>query len=266
VAGLMPIGVFARATRLSIRALRNYDRSGLLRPAEVDPDTGYRRYAVGQFARAGLIRRLRDLEVPLSEIAEILDAGTPDLVRAAVERHRARVAAEADRLAGIAAELGTVLDEPSNALLVYERWREPSTVARIVLHTALSGLAGVLGPGFAELSARLAEQRVAVTGPAGCRYLGDDPDLEVELYLPVARRPRAAGRMSAGELPAAQLAATVHTGPYRGIDAAYRALGRWIAEHGRTLAGPAEEVYLVPPGVAAEELRTEVAWPIDTGS
>jgi DNA-binding transcriptional MerR regulator len=49
----MPIGVFARATRLSIRALRNYDRSGLLRPAEVDPDTGYRRYAVDQFARAG---------------------------------------------------------------------------------------------------------------------------------------------------------------------------------------------------------------------
>src|SRR2546423_10487642 len=163
----MPIGVFARATRLSIRALRNYDRSGLVRPAEVDPDTGYRRYAVGQSARAGLIRRLRDLEVPLSEIAEILDAGTPDLVRAAVERHRARVAAEADRLAGIAAELGTVLDEPSNGLLVYERWREPSTVPRIVLPTALSGLAGGLGAGVAALSARLGGPPGGGPRPAG---------------------------------------------------------------------------------------------------
>lgn len=57
--GLMPIGVFARATRLSVRVLRNYDRLGLLVPAWVDPDTGYRRYDVDQFPRAGLVRRLR---------------------------------------------------------------------------------------------------------------------------------------------------------------------------------------------------------------
>lgn len=38
---LMPIGVFAHATRLSVRALRNYDRLGLLVPARIDPDTGY---------------------------------------------------------------------------------------------------------------------------------------------------------------------------------------------------------------------------------
>jgi DNA-binding transcriptional MerR regulator len=267
----MPIGVFARATRLSIRALRNYDRLRLLSPAHVDPDTGYRRYAVDQFARAGLIRRLRELEVPLSEIAEILDADTPERVRAAVERHRGRVATQAARLAEIAVQLGTVLDGPrsSDWLHVYERWRDRSPTARIVVHTALSGLAEVIGTGYAELFARVGEQRIAIVGPAGCRYLSNDPagpSLEVELFVPVERKPRPTGRMSAGELPDCLLAATVYQGAYDAIDTAYHSLGRWIAEHSRSLSGPAEELYIVPPGpgVPAEALRTEVAWPVAT--
>ena len=141
---LMPIGVFARATRLSIRALRNYDRLGLLSPARVDPDSGYRRYAVGQFPRAGLIRRLRELEVPLSDIAEILAAQAPEEVHAAVERHRVRVTAKAARLNRIAEVLGTVLDDPARTsgwLHVYERRRDAQPTARIVLRTALGALA-----------------------------------------------------------------------------------------------------------------------------
>jgi effector-binding domain-containing protein len=205
----------------------------------------------------------------LTEIAEILDAGTPERIRAAIERHRLRVTTEVTRLSGIAAQLGTVLDdaEPAGPVLVYERWRGASTVARIVVHTTQRGLAGMLGPGYAELSARLGAQGVPVTGPGGCRYLGEDPELAIELYVPVGRRPRPEGRMTAGELPATLLAATLHHGPYTAIDAAYRALGRWVGEHGRTLRGPAEEAYLVPPGpgVPPAALRTEVAWPIDSG-
>jgi DNA-binding transcriptional MerR regulator len=266
----MPIGVFARATRLSIRALRNYDRLGLLSPARVDPDSGYRRYAVDQFPRAGLIRRLRELEVPLSDIAEVLAARTPDEVHAAVERHRARVTAQAARLNRIAEVLGTVLEDPARSsgwLHVYERRRDAEPTARIVLRTALSAPADVLGPAFAELYAQLGAQGVAAAGPAGSRYLSDDGDaaeLEVELFVPVGRRPRPGGRVTAGELPGCLLAATVHEGGYDGIGSAYTSLGRWIAEGDRALAGPAEELYLVPPGpgVPPTALRTEVAWPV----
>jgi DNA-binding transcriptional MerR regulator/effector-binding domain-containing protein len=269
---LMPIGVFARATRLSIRALRNYDRLGLLCPARVDPDSGYRLYAVDQFSRAGLIRRLRELEVPLSEIAEVLAAQTPAEVHAAVERHRARVTAQAARLNRIAEVLGAVLDDPTRAsgwLHVYERRRDGQPTARIVLRTPLSGLADALGPAFGELYAQLGAQRIAAAGPAGSRYLtgdgdGDAAELEVELFVPVGRRPRPGGRVTAGELPSCLLAATVHQGGYDRIDSAYTSLGRWIAEHDRALAGPAEELYLVPPGpgVPPVALRTEVAWPV----
>ena len=269
---LMPIGVFARATRLSIRALRNYDRLGLLSPARVDPDSGYRRYAVDQFPRAGLIRRLRELEVPLSDIAEILAAQTPEEVHAAVERHRVRVTAKAARLNRIAEVLGTVLDDPARTsgwLHVYERRRDAQPTARIVLRTALSALADTLGPAFAELYAQLGAQRIAAAGPAGSRYLSEDGDgdaaeLDVELFVPVGRRPRPDGRVTAGELSGCLLAATVHEGGYDRIDSAYTSLGRWIAEHHQALAGPAEELYLVPPGpgVPPAALRTEVAWPV----
>lgn len=273
--GLMPIGVFARATRLSVRVLRNYDRLGLLVPALVDPDTGYRRYSVDQFARAGLIRRLRELEVPLPEIAEILSADTPERARAAIERHRERVAARAARLDDIAARLGAVLAEPGRVPgwpEVYERRRDAQPTACLLVRTPLSGLAQTLGPGFERLFAGVAEQGIAPTGPAGTRYLSDDPDaaemevaeIEVELFVPVARPPRPTGTIAVGELAGGLLAATVHKGGYDDFDHAYRSLGRWIAEHDRVLAGPAEERYLVPPapGVPAAGLRTEIAWPV----
>lgn len=267
---LMPIGVFARATRLSVRALRNYDRLGLLAPALVDPDTGYRRYAVDQFARAGLIRRLRDVEVPLTEIAEILAASTPAEVRAAVERHRERIVVRAAHLDRIAARLDAVLADPLDIpgwLPVYERWRDAQPTARVVVHTSLNGLSESLGPWFARLLAELVEQGITAVGPTGTRYLGDDLDaaeLAVELFVPVERAPRPTGRIEAGQLPGRLLAATVHEGRYDDIESAYRSLGRWITEHDRVLAGPAEELYLVPPspGVPTQAQRTEIAWPI----
>src|SRR5215211_6104432 len=64
VAALLTIGEFSRATHLSIKALRHYDDVGLLRPSEVDRDTGYRLYSTAQVPTAQLIRRFRALEMP----------------------------------------------------------------------------------------------------------------------------------------------------------------------------------------------------------
>jgi DNA-binding transcriptional MerR regulator len=69
----LTIGAFSRLTGLSAKALRNYDASGLLRPAAVAPANGYRLYDRAQVERARLIRRLRDLDVPLEDIRGIID-------------------------------------------------------------------------------------------------------------------------------------------------------------------------------------------------
>ncbi|WP_181770774.1 MerR family transcriptional regulator [Amycolatopsis pittospori] len=262
---LMPIGVFAHATRLSVRALRNYDRLGLLVPARIDADTGYRRYSLEQFARAGLIRRLRELEVPLAEIAEILAAGTPDDVKAAIKRHHDRVAVRAAELAAISGRLDSVLAEPTRWLHVYERVRAPQSIARLTIRTPLGGLAELIGPAYTRLFAALEAQDVTPAGPPGTRYLTDDPDeLTVELFVPVDQPVRREGEIDSGELPGCLLAATIHEGGYEDVETAYRSLGRWIAERDRVPAGPAEELYLVAPGpgVAPEAYRTEIAWPV----
>ena len=68
----MSIGEFARLSRLSPKALRLYDELGLLPPAQVDPDSGYRWYAAGQLDNARLVASLRQIGVPLAEIKVIL--------------------------------------------------------------------------------------------------------------------------------------------------------------------------------------------------
>ncbi|KRV51123.1 hypothetical protein AQ490_02680 [Wenjunlia vitaminophila] len=75
--GLLTIGAFAKASRLSPKALRLYDELGLLPPAHVDPVTGYRLYAPEQRDRARLVAWLRRLGMPLARIQHVctLDAG-----------------------------------------------------------------------------------------------------------------------------------------------------------------------------------------------
>lgn len=71
---LLTIGAFAARARLSAKALRLYDRLGLLAPAHVDEATGYRYYRAGQAERARLVALLRRLDMPLARIAEVVRA------------------------------------------------------------------------------------------------------------------------------------------------------------------------------------------------
>ncbi|MGE5290905.1 MAG: MerR family transcriptional regulator [Micromonosporaceae bacterium] len=71
--GSMGIGEFARLALLSPKALRLYHELGLLAPARVDPESGYRWYTDGQLERARLVASLRQLGVPLARIKAILE-------------------------------------------------------------------------------------------------------------------------------------------------------------------------------------------------
>ncbi|HEX5591082.1 MAG TPA: helix-turn-helix domain-containing protein [Candidatus Limnocylindrales bacterium] len=103
---LLAIGRFARLTGLSIGALRHYDELDILRPAEVDRFTGYRRYRRTQLDTARAIARLRDLEVPLDEIRLVLAADDPADQRRRVAEHRSRIEARINRLGRILHVLG----------------------------------------------------------------------------------------------------------------------------------------------------------------
>ncbi|MFF5077682.1 MerR family transcriptional regulator [Actinoplanes sp. NPDC000266] len=91
--GLLTIGGFARQAGLTPKALRLYDETGLLRPAAVDAESGYRFYEPGQLDRARLIAELRRIGMPLAEIAEVC-ALEPAAAAEAVEAFWRRVTAD----------------------------------------------------------------------------------------------------------------------------------------------------------------------------
>jgi DNA-binding transcriptional MerR regulator len=116
---LLTIGRFSRLSGLSIGALRHYDELDVLRPARVDPATGYRSYAREQLGRARLIARLRELEVPLDDVRAVLEADDPAERRRLLAVHRARVEARTHRLQRVlhallhlSAEEGTPMPKP----------------------------------------------------------------------------------------------------------------------------------------------------------
>ena len=69
---MLRISEFARAGNVTIRALRFYDEVGILRPAHVSPDTGYRRYDAAQIAELNRIQAFKDMGFALGEIAGLL--------------------------------------------------------------------------------------------------------------------------------------------------------------------------------------------------
>ncbi|MGX6602345.1 DNA polymerase III subunit beta family protein [Micromonosporaceae bacterium Da 78-11] len=111
------IGDVARASGLSVSALRFYDGAGVLVPAAVDPATGYRRYTDDQVRAARLIAGLRRVGMAVPAIAQaVRDRQDPDAVRRQLELHRQRLE---DGLADAKRELlriHTLLDLEENLM------------------------------------------------------------------------------------------------------------------------------------------------------
>jgi DNA-binding transcriptional MerR regulator len=109
---LLVIGRFARLAGLTVGALRHYDEVDLLRPAKVDPETGYRSYRRDQLDAARMIVRLRDLEVPLETIRAYLAADDPNERRRLMADHRRRIEARTFRLQRVLHVVGQLAGAP----------------------------------------------------------------------------------------------------------------------------------------------------------
>lgn len=113
---MLPIGRFARLAGLSVGALRHYDEVDLLRPARVDPETGYRSYRRDQLDDARTIVRLRELETPVETIRGFLAADDPAERRRLIEGHRRRTEARTVRLQRVVHQMGQMSMEDSGAM------------------------------------------------------------------------------------------------------------------------------------------------------
>jgi DNA-binding transcriptional MerR regulator len=89
---MIPIGRFAQLAGFTVRALRHYESQGLLLPARVDRESGYRYYRPEQLPDALRVRLLRALEMPLAEVVDVMRAPDGPEAIAKIRAHRARVA------------------------------------------------------------------------------------------------------------------------------------------------------------------------------
>jgi len=265
---LVPIGRFSTVCRLSLKALRLYDEAGILKPALVDPESGYRYYSLSQALEAERIRLLRSLEVPLDEIGRILRAPGPEAARELLERHRARLAARLEEYRAMLASLDALTTE-EEAMNYDVKTKElaPQQVLSIRLRTRLADIGGEAGRAIGEMFGHLGRAQLRPAGPPLALYHGpefDEEAVDVEFCVPVGRPVSGHGRMNGRELPGGRVAYTLHSGPYESVGPIYAVLQKWIQEHGHECAGPPREVYLVGPGQVSDPaaFRTEVQWPI----
>jgi effector-binding domain-containing protein len=265
---LVPIGRFSRLCRLTIPALRLYDELGLLKPAAVDPDTGYRYYSLAQAREAERIRVLRSMDMPLEEIRALLSERDPGAVRSRLERHGRELQARIATYQGAVAHLERLVSEETGAMDYSVETRETAAqpIASIRTRTSLVELPAFMGSAYGEIFQAIGQQGVRPAGPPFVMY--HDPefkedDIDLEAGVPVSDPVEPTGRVVSSTLPAGTIACTLHLGPYEGIGAAYGAVTAWVQEHGREFAGPPREVYLVGVGQAeAAAYRTEVQFPV----
>ena len=262
---LMPIGRFARACRLGVKALRHYDEAALLRPAFVDAATGYRYYARRQAREAVTIAMLRSLGVGLAPIRAILAAGPREraqLLAAESERQRAELLRREHALRAVE-RLAAAGDLMPYAIAL--RREAPSLVAQRSVLTTPDALVADSTAAIHALLAELRESGREPRMPILC--VNEAPDAEERILVHACaavetREPRLPHSRVA-ELPGGEFAALTHRGSYEELGLAHHALYAWAQERGHEVTGAIREIYANDPAhVAPAELVTEVLLPV----
>jgi DNA-binding transcriptional MerR regulator len=279
---LLTIGAFAARSRLSAKALRLYDRLGLLAPAHVDEATGYRYYRAGQAERARLVALLRQLDMPLARIAEVVEATDGDTAAGLLAAYWADVER---RIAGqrtLAAYLRGRLSGRSSQMYETFAVETVELPAQVVIsetrHSLADELPAWIGASLGRLEAA-ARECGGVTGAPFVVYHAEvsmESDGPAEACVPVADEAAARawaerhGRAWETKVrvePARTLAYTRISKAqvaHPQILAAFEAVEEWVARQGGLeYDGPCREVYFADWDAAGpEDPVCDVAFPV----
>lgn len=251
---MLTIGEFARLGQVSPRMLRHYDETGLLTPAQTDPQTGYRFYDVTQLTRLHRLVALRELGFGLGQIRPLLDEELPTVeLRGMLRMRKAQIeqnlAAEQTRLRRIEAHLralerGQAMELPD----VVIKHTDPVRVAEAVTIAPGFGpdnIAPLFQPLFRRVWAQLRDAGIR-PGINIARYEGPAEDGSVTLHVGFdigGQEVSATDQLHVVDLPAVQVAAHVHRGTMADLAPAFEALFHWAKDSGCTPAGPSRELY-----------------------
>ncbi|SER74347.1 DNA-binding transcriptional regulator, MerR family [Mycobacterium sp. 88mf] len=245
----LSIGDFSRMTQLSVKTLRHYHEVGLLEPDRIDSSTGYRYYVADQVPTAQVVRRLRQLGMPIADVRAVLASAPADRNRL-ITGHLQRLEEQLAETRSAVESLRAILERPggNSAAAVIEHISVAATSAAAITATVdrddlLAWWHGAMG----ELRATVAAD--ANSGAAGAPAALFDFDIfahdhgTATVFVPVERGVRPAGRVQDVVIPAAELAVMRHRGSHDDVDLAYGALGEYANRHEISIEGPLREYY-----------------------
>jgi DNA-binding transcriptional MerR regulator len=246
------IAEFARLSGVSARTLRKWDAAGVFRPAWTDPSSGYRGYSAAQLPELRRVLALRDVGVPLQEIADLVRGGD---ARAALERRRRELEAasrEAERRLRALDIRVAMADDPA----------APDVVVRPVPEALIAWVPQPAGgepesTAWYRLEAAVRDLGRRRAAPPGATTI----DGVAAIYVPLIRPIPPGGAVTPAVLPAVRVASILHRGRYEGLAAAEALLATWTREAGLTTAGPVRTLY-VQFGAEAE-LRVPARYLVD---
>ncbi len=266
------IGDFSKMTYLSIKALRRYHDMGLLVPADVDRSSGYRYYEPAQVPTGQVIRRFRDLGMPLEQIKQVIDTPDQAVRNELIVAHLREMEEALQQTQDTVTSLRHLLEQPRAPQPIAVEYRSVATTPAVAITemVAWDDLEHWWGAAFTELGAAFPQLGAARLGPNGALYpseLFENELGEVTAFIPVTDAPAATdlpGRLHPTEIPGAEYALTVHEGSFAELDLTYGVLGTYVSEREIGLRGTIRENYLITFDHTEDESahRTEVCWPV----
>src|SRR5262249_33068221 len=271
------IGEFAQIARVSGRQLRFYDQLGLLQPARIDAQTGYRYYSIRQLPRLNCILALKELGLSLEQIGPLLEKEiSPAELRAMLTMKRAQLeeslrgegsrprhvesrTAQIDREGGIGDYDVVVKSVDTTPFLSLRCCCDGIEDAVRMIHIVAEDGGRLIRPS-------LRDKLIVLAGNDR-----DDERLDLEIGFSLNRATNANVRiagdhtLTVSELPAVDTMATiVRTGTNPTSHCWFGAIGMWIEANNCEIVGPCREVFLEPvtgpPGL--EGALVEIQFPV----
>jgi len=271
------IGEFAQIAQVSGRQLRFYDQLGLLQPAHVDQQTGYRYYSIRQLPRLNSILALKDLGLSLEQIGPLLDREmSPAELRSMLTLKRAQLERslqeEEARLRHIESRIAQIdRDGKADGFDVIVKSTPPTPFLSVNcscdnMDEVVRMVRTVAEEGTRQIRPALRDKLVVVA-----RNDVDAEKLDLDIGFSLTRPSNASVRIAgdlvlrATELPAIETMATlVRPGTNAESHTSFGTVGRWIEANHYEIAGPCREIFLEPitgpPGF--EGALVEIQFPV----
>jgi effector-binding domain-containing protein len=272
------ISRFSAFTYLSQKALRLYDKKGILVPEEKDLFTGYRYYTTSQIEKALKIKTLCNLDFSLSDISDLLqavDKKEDEKIQKIIAKYHSRTMKEIRRLE----KIESILKENKDFMELFKMNVSEPVIKDIPAMRVVSGRrTGSYEEVCSEISEELfkiifspvnQKNGARITGPCiSICYDGEyrETDADIEMAVPVQGQIEINDdRYSIRNLEPCRVISVIYKGPYEheGFSAAFNTAFKFAAEKNLETTGPERQIYLSNPDeTAPEELLTEVQIPV----